>query len=88
MPSLANSVFAETVQGLAEGLQSAGYELMLAASGYSLQREEELTALSQRVTRVLLGSAGVRGRVGLAAIGREYPDGRLAGYVGWSPAQA
>ncbi len=41
VPSLANSVFAETVQGLAEGLQSAGYELMLAASGYSMQREEE-----------------------------------------------
>jgi LacI family gluconate utilization system Gnt-I transcriptional repressor len=41
VPSLSNSVFAETVQGLAEGLQSAGFELMLAATGYSLQREEE-----------------------------------------------
>jgi LacI family transcriptional regulator, gluconate utilization system Gnt-I transcriptional repressor len=41
VPSLANSVFAETVQGLAEGLQAAGLELILAASGYSMQREEE-----------------------------------------------
>jgi LacI family gluconate utilization system Gnt-I transcriptional repressor len=41
VPSLANSVFAETVQGLAEGLQAAGFELMLASSGYSREREEE-----------------------------------------------
>ena len=41
VPSVANSVFAETVQGLSEGLQPAGLELMLASSGYSLQREEE-----------------------------------------------
>ena len=41
VPSLANSVFAETVQGLAEGLQAAGLELLLASSGYSMQREEE-----------------------------------------------
>lgn len=41
VPSLANSVFAETVQGLAEGLQAAGFELLLASSGYSQEREEE-----------------------------------------------
>ena len=41
VPSLANSVFAETVQALSEGLQPAGFELMLASSGYSLLREEE-----------------------------------------------
>ncbi len=41
VPSLANSVFADTVQGLAEGLQGAGFELMLASSGYSQEREEE-----------------------------------------------
>ncbi len=40
VPSLANSVFAETVQAMSEGLQPAGYELMLASSGYSLQREQ------------------------------------------------
>jgi len=41
IPSIANSIFAETVQGLAEGLQAAGHELLLAATGYSLEREEE-----------------------------------------------
>ena len=40
VPSLANSVFAETVQALSEGLQPAGFELMLASSGYSMLREE------------------------------------------------
>lgn len=41
VPSLANSVFAETVQGLADGLQAQGYELLLASTGYSQEREEE-----------------------------------------------
>jgi LacI family gluconate utilization system Gnt-I transcriptional repressor len=41
VPSLANSVFAETVQGLSDGLQGAGYELLLASSGYSMEREAE-----------------------------------------------
>jgi LacI family gluconate utilization system Gnt-I transcriptional repressor len=41
VPSIANSVFADTLQGLADGLLGSGYELMLASSGYSLEREEE-----------------------------------------------
>ncbi|MFN0184322.1 MAG: LacI family DNA-binding transcriptional regulator [Aquabacterium sp.] len=41
IPNLANSIFGETVQALAEVLQAAGYELMLASTRYSLQREEE-----------------------------------------------
>ena len=41
VPSLANSVFAETVQGLSDGLMTAGFELLLASSGYLEQREEE-----------------------------------------------
>lgn len=41
IPSIANSIFAETVQGLSDGLQSAGYELLLASSGYSMEREED-----------------------------------------------
>ena len=46
IPSIANSIFAETVQGLAEGLQGSGCELMLAATGYSTEREEaQLRAL-------------------------------------------
>jgi LacI family gluconate utilization system Gnt-I transcriptional repressor len=46
IPSIANSIFAETVQGLADGLQGSGCELMLASSGYSVEREEaQLRAL-------------------------------------------
>jgi len=41
IPSIANSIFAETVQGLSDGLQAAGHELLLASTGYSLEREEE-----------------------------------------------
>lgn len=41
LPNLANSIFAETAQGLSDGLQAAGYELLIASTGYSLEREEE-----------------------------------------------
>jgi LacI family gluconate utilization system Gnt-I transcriptional repressor len=41
IPSIANSIFAETVQGLADGLHGSGCELLLAATGYSAEREEE-----------------------------------------------
>jgi LacI family gluconate utilization system Gnt-I transcriptional repressor len=41
VPNLANSIFAETVQGLSDGLQEAGLELMLASTTYSMEREEE-----------------------------------------------
>lgn len=41
IPNIAHSIFAETVQGLSDGLQAAGYELLLASTGYSIEREEE-----------------------------------------------
>lgn len=41
LPNLTNSIFAETVQGLSEGLQAAGFELLIASTGYSLDREAE-----------------------------------------------
>ena len=46
VPNLANSIFAETAQGLSDGLQQAGFELLIASTGYSLEREEhQLRAL-------------------------------------------
>ena len=46
IPSIANSIFAETVQGLADALQGSGCELLLASTGYSAEREEvQLRAL-------------------------------------------
>lgn len=46
IPNIGNSIFAETIQGLTEGLAHSGYELMLMSNGYSLEREvEQLRAL-------------------------------------------
>ncbi|MDQ2780890.1 MAG: LacI family DNA-binding transcriptional regulator [Pseudomonadota bacterium] len=41
LPNLTNSIFAETAQGMSEGLQAAGFELLIAATAYSLEREEQ-----------------------------------------------
>lgn len=46
IPNVGHSIFAETIQGLAEGLRGSGHELLLFATGYSLDREEaQLRAL-------------------------------------------
>jgi len=41
IPNLSHSIFGETVQGLSEGLQAAGIELLLASTDYSPEREEQ-----------------------------------------------
>jgi LacI family gluconate utilization system Gnt-I transcriptional repressor len=73
VPSLRNSLFAETVQGLSDTL-GPEFDLLIADSGYSLEREEASVRafLSQRVcgivlhntkhnaaTRAMLAGAGV-----------------------------
>ena len=50
IPNIAHSIFSETVQGLSDSLESQGLELLLASSGYSLERE-------QKQIRALLGWA-------------------------------
>ena len=40
VPNIANSIFAETIQGLSDALQADGLELLLTATSYSLEREE------------------------------------------------
>lgn len=46
IPNIGNSIFAETIQGLTEGLAKSGFELMLMSTGYSREREvEQLRAL-------------------------------------------
>jgi LacI family transcriptional regulator, gluconate utilization system Gnt-I transcriptional repressor len=42
LPNIANSVFAETVHGINDVLNGAGYSLIIAHSGYDAHREEEL----------------------------------------------
>lgn len=46
IPNVGHSIFAETIQGLSEALHNTGHELLLASTGYSLEREEaQLRAL-------------------------------------------
>jgi LacI family gluconate utilization system Gnt-I transcriptional repressor len=48
VPNVSNSVFSETINGLNDVLEAAGYALTIAHSGYSAEREE-------RLIRTLLG---------------------------------
>jgi LacI family gluconate utilization system Gnt-I transcriptional repressor len=48
IPNIAHSIFSETIQGLSDTLEAQGFELLLASSGYSLERE-------QKQIRALLG---------------------------------
>jgi len=40
IPNVGHSIFAETIQGLQEGLSGSGHELLLASTDYSMEREE------------------------------------------------
>ena len=42
VPTIANSIFADTVQGLSDGLARDGYQLLLGQTGYSDTTEEQL----------------------------------------------
>jgi LacI family gluconate utilization system Gnt-I transcriptional repressor len=50
VPTITNSIFAETVHGLGDVLTSAGYRLLLGTTGYSLETETRLitSVLAQR----------------------------------------
>jgi LacI family gluconate utilization system Gnt-I transcriptional repressor len=76
LPNLANSIFAETAQGLSDVLQPAGHELLIASTGYSLEREEEQL-------RVLLGwhpaAVVVTGRRHSAGARRLLTDAQQSG---------
>ena len=67
VPNLAQSIFAETLQGLASRLEAAGLELLVASSGYSAEREEAQV-------RALLGWAPRA----LVVTGRHHTPGALA----------
>lgn len=56
IPSIQNSLYADTVKGTADVLRTAGLHLLLADSGYSLQEEEALIGafLAQRVCGLVL----------------------------------
>ncbi len=67
IPNIASSIFAETVQGLSDALQSHGLELLLASTNYSLEREEEQI-------RAVLGWSPA----GLVVTGRDHSLAALA----------
>lgn len=56
IPSIQNSLYADTIKGTADVLRAAGLHLLLADSGYSLAQEETLigTFLEQRVSGLIL----------------------------------
>ena len=56
VPSIQNSLYADTIKGTADVLRTAGLHLMIADSGYSMQEEEVLIGafLSQRVCGLIL----------------------------------
>jgi LacI family gluconate utilization system Gnt-I transcriptional repressor len=59
MPTIASSIFADTVNGLTDALEAEGYAILLAQSGYDAGREEHaLTALLGRRPEavVMIGS--------------------------------
>ena len=56
VPSIRNSLFADTIQGTADVLRGAGFQLMIADSGQSLADEEALVSafVAQRVSGIIL----------------------------------
>lgn len=56
IPSIQNSLYADTIKGTADVLRTAGIHLLIGDSGYSLQEEEALIGafLSQRVGGLIL----------------------------------
>ena len=66
IPNIAHSIFSETIQGLSDTLETHGFELLLASSGYSLERE-------QKQIRAVLGWAPFA----LVLTGRHHTPGSL-----------
>ena len=66
IPNVGHSIFAETIQGLSEGLHDSGYELLLLSTGYSLEREEQQ-----------LRTLGGWSPVALVVTGRRHTPGAL-----------
>jgi LacI family transcriptional regulator, gluconate utilization system Gnt-I transcriptional repressor len=56
VPTIANSIFADTVQGLSDKLEPAGFSVILAQSRYDDQREDRMLAalLSRRPDAIIM----------------------------------
>lgn len=76
IPNVGHSIFAETIQSLAEGLHGSGYELLLLSTGYSQEREE---AQLRTLTGWAPGAIVVTGRQHTPGALRLLRDARDAG---------
>ena len=65
VPSLRNSLFAETIQAIADNLGKAGFHVLIAESGHSLEVEEKLVLafLSQQVSGIILHNTAYTPRI-------------------------
>ncbi len=56
VPTIANSIFADTVQGLSDELEPLGYAVILAQSRYDAEREDRMLAalLSRRPEAIIM----------------------------------
>ncbi len=74
VPTIANSIFADTVEGLSQLLEPAGYQLLLGQSNYDLSEEARLieTFLGRRVDGLVLTGVdhaqSVRARLKVASL--------------------
>lgn len=74
VPTVENSIFSDTIQGISNTLEVAGYQLLLGCTSYDLDKEEKLTraflgrrpdgiiltgTLHNDATRTLLENAGI-----------------------------
>jgi DNA-binding LacI/PurR family transcriptional regulator len=73
VPSLANPVFAEAVQGLQESVQQAGYQLLLICSNYNAELESAAirTLLAKQVDGLVLTVSDAQTSDGLEIIKRR-----------------
>lgn len=73
VPTIANSIFADTIQGLSDRLEKAGYTILLGQTGYDAQRERALVTamLGRRPDALMLVGAPLSPATGrmLAAAG-------------------
>lgn len=76
VPSLANPVFADAVQGAQEAFQSAGYQTLLVCTNYDAEREAQAirTLLAKQVDGIVLTVSDASSSVGLKSVqAREIP---------------
>ena len=79
VPTIANSIFADTVQGLSDELEPLGYAVILAQSRYDASREDHMLAalLSRRPEAIIMvGSPGYGRRCSGCCGARAFPSWR------------